>query len=112
MRRRLCRGLLHFGNQIPRFGDDIRGGDGLWSLSRMARIGRFPALDYATEKQAGVRLRWYVMVTSASGDSVFATMGPYPTEADAEAAAEVGRVAHYRIGVARHGVARRLTRTA
>jgi hypothetical protein len=78
----------------------------------MARIGRLPVLDYAAETQAGVRLRWYVMVTSASGDSVFATMGPYPTEADAEAAAEVGRVAHYRIGVARRGVAGGLTRTA
>ena len=78
----------------------------------MARIGRLPVLDYATETQAGVRLRWYVMVMSASGDSVFATMGPYPTEADAEAAAEVGRVAHCRIGVARRGVAVGLTRTA
>jgi len=52
------------------------------------------------------------MVISDGGDSVFATMGPYPTEADAEVAAEVGRVAHYRIGVARRGVAVDLTRTA
>ena len=69
-------------------------------------------LDCATETQAGVRLRWYVMVISDGGDSVFATMGPYPTEADAEVAAEAGRVAHYRIGVARRGVAVDLTRTA
>jgi len=69
-------------------------------------------LDYATEARAGVRLRWYVMVTTASGDSVFATMGPYPTEADAAAAAEVARVAHFRIRVARGGVAGGLTRTA
>lgn len=69
-------------------------------------------LDNATETQAGVRARWYVMVTSASGDSVFATMGPYPTEADAEAAAEVGRVVHYRIGVAAAGRARRPSRSA
>jgi hypothetical protein len=41
------------------------------------------------------------MATSAGGDSVFATMGPYPTEAAAETAAEAGRVVHYRIGVAR-----------
>jgi hypothetical protein len=58
-------------------------------------------LDYATEKQPVVRRRWYVMVTSAAGNGVFATMGPYPTEADAEAAARVGRVVHYRLGVAR-----------
>jgi hypothetical protein len=64
-------------------------------------------VDHGTETQAGVRARWYVMVTSVSGDSVFATMGPYPTEAHAEAAAEVGRVAHFRIGVARHGAAPR-----
>ena len=61
-------------------------------------------LESVTGTQAGVRLRWYVMVTSPSGDSVFATMGPYPTEADAEAAAEVGRVEHYRVGVARRGM--------
>ena len=58
-------------------------------------------LDYATGTQAGVRARWYVMAMCSSGDSVFATMGPYPTEADAKAAAKVGRVARYRIGVAR-----------
>jgi hypothetical protein len=69
-------------------------------------------LDDATETQAGVRARWYVMATSASGDSVFATMGPYPTKADAEAAAEVGRVVHYRIGVAAAGRVRRRSRFA
>jgi protocatechuate 3,4-dioxygenase beta subunit len=69
-------------------------------------------LDYATQTQAGIRARWYVMVTSASGDSVFATMGPYPSEADAEAAAKVGRVAHYRIGIAAAGPSRRPYRSA
>lgn len=42
-------------------------------------------------------MAWYVMVTSASGERAFATMGPYPTEARAKDAADVARVVHYRI---------------
>ena len=46
-----------------------------------------------------ISAEWYVLVTSASGETVFATMGPYQTEADAVNAADVGRVVHYRVGV-------------
>jgi hypothetical protein len=44
---------------------------------------------------------WYVLVTSASGNSVFATMGPYPDEAGAKSAAIGARAVHYRLGQAR-----------
>jgi hypothetical protein len=40
---------------------------------------------------------WYVLVTSASGDDVFATMGPYLTKAHAIKAADVARVPRYRV---------------
>jgi hypothetical protein len=46
-----------------------------------------------------ISAEWYVLVTSASGNSVFATMGPYQTEADAVNAADVARVVHYRVGI-------------
>ena len=36
----------------------------------------------ATEREAGIRASWYVLVTSATGNSVFATMGPYPPKAE------------------------------
>ena len=49
------------------------------------------------DAESGIRPRWYVMVTSATGNNVFATMGPYPTAAVAEDAAVVARVLHYRI---------------
>jgi hypothetical protein len=64
-------------------------------------MARFGSLDYANVTHAAVRARWYVIVTSKGGGSVFATMGPYSTEAGAQSAAEAGRVVHYRIGVAR-----------
>ena len=57
--------------------------------------------EHATERGAGVQARWYVLVTSATGDSVFATMGPYPTEGSAKDAAVGARVVHYRVGRAR-----------
>jgi hypothetical protein len=57
--------------------------------------------EYATERGAGVRARWYVLVTSAAGNSVFATMGPYPSEVGAKDAADGARVVHYRVGQAR-----------
>jgi hypothetical protein len=56
-----------------------------------------------TEAETSICASWYVMVTSASGNSVFATMGPYSTEAGARDAADVARVAHYRLGVGRGG---------
>jgi hypothetical protein len=56
---------------------------------------------YATERGAGVRPRWYVLVTSATDNSVFATMGPYPSEVGAKEAADGARVVHYRVGRAR-----------
>jgi hypothetical protein len=57
--------------------------------------------------ESAVAATWYVLVTSPSGHSVFATMGPYPTEVDARDAADVARVVHYRIG--RAGCGRRLS---
>jgi hypothetical protein len=53
---------------------------------------------YATEPEPGIRSRWYVLVTSASGTGVFATMGPYPSEVGANDAAAVAKVVHYRVG--------------
>jgi len=46
-----------------------------------------------------VSAKWYVMVASANKKSVFATMGPYPTEADAVQAADNARVPHYHVAV-------------
>jgi hypothetical protein len=62
--------------------------------------GRLSVQAYATEHETGTRPRWYVLVTSASGNSVFATMGPYPSELGAKNAAEGARVVHYRVGQA------------
>ena len=44
-----------------------------------------------------ISARWFVLVTSASRKRVFATMGPYPTKADAERAATAARLPHYRV---------------
>lgn len=52
----------------------------------------------AAVPDVGVSARWYVMVTTPSGDSVFATMGPYPDETVARDAADGARVVHYRVG--------------
>ena len=40
---------------------------------------------------------WYVLVTSSSGESVFATLGPFVTQEVAEQKARVSRVVHYRV---------------
>jgi hypothetical protein len=72
---------------------------------RTSQAGIRAALGYAvgfptgTEAEMFISAEWYVLVTSASGETVFATMGPYQTEADAVNAADVGRVVHYRVGV-------------
>jgi hypothetical protein len=52
---------------------------------------------------SAISATWYVLVTRPDGESVFATMGPYPTEAEARGAAEAARVVHYRVGQAGHG---------
>jgi hypothetical protein len=44
-----------------------------------------------------ISAEWYVLVTSAGAAHEFATMGPYPTKADAVNAADVARVPHYRV---------------
>jgi hypothetical protein len=54
------------------------------------------------ENETGIRPRWYVLVTSATSNRVFATMGPYPSETGAKNAADGARVVHYRVG--RRGV--------
>jgi len=46
-----------------------------------------------------ISAKWYVLVTSASRRSVFATMGPYPTEADAVQAADTATVPHYHVAL-------------
>jgi hypothetical protein len=40
---------------------------------------------------------WYVLVTSSSGKSVFAMLGPFTTSEVAEKKARAARVVHYRI---------------
>jgi hypothetical protein len=40
---------------------------------------------------------WYVLVTSSSGKSVFAMLGPYATREFAERKARNSRVVHYRV---------------
>ena len=40
---------------------------------------------------------WYVLVTSSSGMSVFATLGPFVTQEIAEQKARRSRVVHYRV---------------
>jgi hypothetical protein len=59
-------------------------------------------LEDAMETMTGVRPKWYVLVTSAGGKSVFATMGPYRNEAGAKTAADAARVVHYRVGRSRY----------
>jgi hypothetical protein len=56
--------------------------------------------EYVTEADVSICATWYVLVTSASGNSVFATMGPYPSEVGAKHAADGARVVHYRVGKA------------
>jgi hypothetical protein len=51
----------------------------------------------ATKWQKGIRAPWYVLVTSATGNRVFATMGPYRSEVGAKDAADGARVVHYRV---------------
>jgi hypothetical protein len=48
-----------------------------------------------------ISAKWYVLVSSANKESVFATMGPYPTEADAVQAADTARVPHYHVALSR-----------
>jgi len=40
---------------------------------------------------------WYVLLTSASGNTVFATLGPYMTAEVASAKALQSKAAHYRV---------------
>ena len=40
---------------------------------------------------------WYVLVTSSSGKSVFAMLGPFATSDVAEQKARASRVVHYRV---------------
>jgi hypothetical protein len=40
---------------------------------------------------------WYVLLTSASGNTVFATLGPYMTREAADAKALQSKAAHYRV---------------
>jgi hypothetical protein len=40
---------------------------------------------------------WYVLLTSASGNTCFATLGPYTTREFAEAKATEAKADHYRV---------------
>lgn len=57
--------------------------------------------ESAAEQSDGVRAPWYVLVTSATGNRVFATMGPYRSEVRAKHAADGARVVHYQVRQAR-----------
>ena len=46
-----------------------------------------------------ISAKWYVLVASASKETVFATMGPYPIEADAVQAADTARVPQYHVAL-------------
>ena len=46
-----------------------------------------------------ISAKWYVLETSPGKRSVFATMGPYPTEAEAVQAADTARVPHYHVAL-------------
>ena len=66
---------------------------------------RSEPLDESVQQRAGttkgqvhVDTRgWYVLVTSRSGKSVFARLGPYPTWELAERKARNSRLVHYRV---------------
>lgn len=90
------RGFAHRVSGIPTGpGDEVRSR----SLDTPRRLS---VQELATpEHDTGIRPRWYVLVTSATGNSVFATMGPYPSENGAKHAADGARVVHYRVGQVR-----------
>ena len=44
---------------------------------------------------------WYVLVTSSSGNTVFAMLGPYATPDVAERKARNSRIVHYRVELVR-----------
>ena len=46
-----------------------------------------------------ISAKWYVLVSSMDKSSVFAAIGPYPTEADAVQAADIARVPHYHVAL-------------
>jgi hypothetical protein len=46
-----------------------------------------------------ISAKWYVLVESASKETVFATMGPYASEAAAVQAADTARVPHYHVAL-------------
>jgi len=46
-----------------------------------------------------ISAKWYVLVSSMDKSSVFAAIGPYPTEADAVQAANTARVPHYHVAL-------------
>ncbi len=62
--------------------------------ARLRRSGRD-----RTGAEMSISAKWYVLVTSPSKRSVFATTGPYPTEADAVQAADTARVPHYHVAL-------------
>ena len=59
-----------------------------------------------------ISAKWYVLVTSPSKRSVFATTGPYPTEADAVQAADTARVPHYHVALSGFQAERRAAELA
>jgi hypothetical protein len=67
-------------------------GAGVYSSSRPPRVAR--GSDEGAVMDAAV---WYVLLTSASGNTVFATLGPYITREVADAKARQSRAVHYRV---------------
>ena len=75
---------------------NVRAGRG--EARRTTRRVRSTACGRTTKGQVPVDTRgWYVLVTSRSGKSVFARLGPYPTWELAERKARNSRLVHYRV---------------
>lgn len=69
-------------------GSALRGVRSSETPAHGARLPRRAAMDTAT---------WYVLLTSQSGNTCFATLGPYTTRELAEAKATESNAAHYRV---------------
>src|SRR6266705_2874913 len=71
--------------------------DQLWRLLRSRADPRARRREAPTKGSNMLMPSWYVVLTSASGTSIFATLGPYLTRELAEASARDSRLVHYRV---------------
>ncbi len=70
-------------------------------LTRRCLHRRSTMARNAPDAELDVAAPWYLLVTSESGKSPFATMGPYTSHAEARRAADAARVMYYRIASGR-----------